>query len=160
MYILLAILSGAALVVNRMLNAGLGKRIGLLQSTLFNYITGLSGAIIVFFIAAEPYTAFQAPKDIAGVLIYTGGLLGMLTVIMSNFAAPRMSALLLTLLIFVSQLASGMILDFIKDGSISIWKLVGGLLVVGGVVCNQYFDRQTEKEQADCKDKIGEKNPA
>ncbi len=143
MYIVLGILSGATIVVARMCNAGLGDRIGSYRSTFYNYITGLVGAVLLFFA-----TDGVLPADIAQPIqtaMYLGGLVGVLNMIISNYITPKMSAYVMTLLVFISQLAAGVVIDALTGNGVSIGKVVGGILVLLGLLYNQNLDKKARQ---------------
>ncbi len=135
------ILSGANIVFARTLNAKLAQRRGIPYSTLMNYITGLTGSLIVFFLMGSRISAaFPAPG--ASFTIYLGGALGLLSVFVLNMITPKLPAMQLTLLVFVGQLFSGMILDYFLTDMFSPGKLVGGILVLAGLLVNMRADKK------------------
>ncbi len=147
MYIFLGIFAGATIVVARMCNAGLGERIGNYKSTFYNYITGLLGSALLFFIIGG-----VLPNGIAQpihIVIYLGGMVGVVNMFMSNYITPRMSAYVLTLLIFISQLASGILIDALMGHGVSIGKVAGGILVLLGLLYNQNVDRKAKQAHAE-----------
>ncbi|HWR23927.1 MAG TPA: DMT family transporter [Feifaniaceae bacterium] len=143
MYILLGILAGGTIVVARMCNAGLSERIGNYKSTFYNYVTGLLGSALLLFVmgGARP-SGIAQPFTIA---MYLGGMIGVLNMLVSNYITPRMSAYVLTLLIFISQLASGIVLDALMGYGVSIGKVAGGVLVLLGLLYNQNVDKKAKR---------------
>lgn len=130
MGVILALLSGGSIVLNRMFNAELGKKLGLMPSTFFNYVTGLFISLLVLFVVHEPLTMPASGNW----TMYTGGLLGVLVVTLSSFAAPHMSVFLMTLLVFVSQFLAALFIDAFNGLALSPTKALGGLLVLVGLV--------------------------
>ena len=84
---------------------------------------------------------FASTSYDANWLAYTGGLVGVAVVSLQVFLSSKVSSFYLTLLLFVGQLFTGIILDFILLGKISIWQVVGGILVIIGLSYNLYIDR-------------------
>ncbi len=146
MYILLGILSGVTIVVARMCNAELGGRIGSYKSTFYNYVTGLFGSALLL-VAAGTALPFGIPQPLH-IAMYLGGLVGVVNMIISNHITPKMSAYVMTLLVFVSQLASGIVIDSLMGNGVSIGKVAGGALVLLGLLYNQSVDRKA-KQAAD-----------
>jgi transporter family-2 protein len=72
---------------------------------------------------------------------YFGGLLGVAVVAISNLVTPKISAFYMSLIIFVGQLFTGIIIDYFALGLISMGKGIGGLLVAAGLIFNLYLDR-------------------
>lgn len=136
MYIILAILSGVTIVVSRMTNAKLGKELSVYQSTFFNYAIGLTGSLIVLAIIGGKFVFAPTVEGIRYYAMFMGGILGVATISISNIITPKISAFSLTIIIFVSQLFSGVIIDYFLYGEFSVGKLVGGGLVLAGLVLN------------------------
>lgn len=147
-YALIAIISGITNVISRSVNFVLSEKLGVYQSTLFNYIFGLIGSILILLISGEASQLFESTSYDANCLAYTGGLVGVAVVSLQVFLSSKVSSFYLTLLLFVGQLFTGIILDFILSGKISIWQVVGGILVIIGLSYNLYIDRIEEVEVA------------
>lgn len=145
-YMVISALAGVSIVVARIINAALASRIGTLQSTFFNYITGLTFSFVFLLISRE---ALNSPVTRLGAIplwAYTGGLLGVMVIILSNFTTPRVPAFYLTLLIFIGQLFAGILIDYFISGDISAGKIIGGILVLAGLAYNLLLDRKRETE--------------
>lgn len=54
-FIFLSILTGVIIVVSRILNTKLSEKIGLLESSYFNYLTGTVTSIILFLFVGESF---------------------------------------------------------------------------------------------------------
>jgi transporter family-2 protein len=52
-YILIAILAGAGITLTRLINTSLSAKIGIFQSTMYNYITGLAVSTLCLFLSGE-----------------------------------------------------------------------------------------------------------
>ena len=146
--LMFAILGGISNVTSRMFNARLGMEIGVLQSTLFNYITGLAVSFVVMLLAQEPPVAVLVPQSPSQLLIYCGGLMSVVSVNISTRVAARLSAFLMTMLVFISQLVGGILLDWLTAGILSPGKVAGGALVLLGLVCYQLAARRDEASAA------------
>lgn len=145
-YMVISALAGVSIVVARIINAALASRIGTLQSTFFNYTTGLTFSFVFLLISRE---ALNSPVTKLGAIplwAYTGGLLGVMVIILSNFTTPRVPAFYLTLLIFIGQLFAGILIDYFISGDISAGKIIGGILVLAGLTYNLLLDRKRETE--------------
>ncbi len=148
MMVLVSILAGVNIVVCRFLNSGSAERNGLSMSTLMNYITGLTTAFAVLWIMREPGSFALKPFDSTTVFFYLGGTVGVITILLSNYLAPRLPAFLMTLLIFVAQLLTALALDYGLTGQFSLGKLLGGLLVLVGLWHYQWVHKQQNKQQS------------
>ena len=140
-YVLFAILCGVTNVLSRSVNFVLSDKIGMYQSTFFNYVFGLAGSILILLISGETFKLFSASSYNAPWYIYAGGLLGVAVVTLLSFLSSKVSSFYLTLLLFVGQLFTGIIIDGLSTGKISIYQVVGGLLVVIGLSYNLYIDK-------------------
>lgn len=133
MLIFIAVLTGANIALCRFLNAGYAAKNGLNMSTLMNYITGLITALVVLWISGEAFGLTLGGPSPANPFIYLGGAVGVLSWLLSNYLTPKLPAFLLTLLIFVSQLLTALLLDYLLSGLFSPGKLLGGLIVLLGL---------------------------
>ena len=144
-YVLFAILCGVTNVLSRSVNFVLSDKIGMYQSTFFNYVFGLAGSILNLLISGETFKLFSASSYNAPWYIYAGGLLGVAVVTLLSFLSSNVSSFYLTLLLFVGQLFTGIIIDGLSTGKISIYQVVGGLLVDIGLSYNLYIDKVNSK---------------
>ncbi|HWS29372.1 MAG TPA: DMT family transporter [Clostridia bacterium] len=138
------ILAGASIVAGRMVNAQLSSVIGPHRGTFYNYVTGLSLSLIVLLVSGEVFPALFLPQTFRQYAMYTGGLLGVIVVLIANIITPRMSAFVMTLLIFISQLVSGIVIDALTGSPVSWGKLAGGALVLAGVLYNRKIEQADE----------------
>ena len=140
-FILISIASGAIVVISRILNTRLAEKVGLIQSSFFNYFTGLLSALLLFAIMKSSFTLhnfFSIPF-----WAYLGGILGIAIVILSSVVTPKMSSFYITLIIFIGQLFTGIIIDCITTKTIPFAKIIGGLFVIVGLAYNLYVDSVT-----------------
>lgn len=140
--LILSFIAGVSIVVARIINANLGDKLGVLSSTFFNYVTGLIFSFIILLFTKE--MSNLSSISLAGIpfIGYLGGFLGVMVVSFSSFIAPKISAFYMTLFCFVGQLLVGMIIDYITLGTLSIGKIVGGLLVFIGLLFNLNIDKK------------------
>lgn len=138
----LSFFSGALLVVSRSLNARLAEHTSVPVSTLVNYITGLITAIPVLFLLGRGEPALSGFALSPKWWIYLGGALGVAIVLISNLVVTKISALYVTLLMFVGQVFAGVGFDALLTGAFSMRNLVGGLFVTAGLCLNLLFERR------------------
>lgn len=137
-YILLSILTGVIIVVSRILNTRLSHEIGLIESSYFNYLTSAVTSIVLFLIMDEHFN-FVSLKDVP-LYGYLGGVLGVIIVILNSVVSPKLSAFYVTLLIFVGQLFTGILIDWLIAGTLPLTKILGGIIVVIGLSFNLLVD--------------------
>ena len=145
-YILVSVVAGAIIVISRVLNTKLSENIGLIESSFFNYLTGLLSSLILFILMREKIT-LNSFNNIP-FWAYLGGLLGAVVVILSSVVTPKLSSFNLTLIIFIGQLITGIFIDIITLGTISYSKIIGGLLVILGLAYNLHIDSTLEKNKS------------
>lgn len=139
-FIIISIISGAIVVISRILNTRLSEKVGLFESSFYNYLTGLLSALILFALVKDKFTFSQV--NTIPILAYLGGALGIIVVILSSVVTPKMSSFYITLIIFIGQLFSGIIIDCLSLKTIPFPKIIGGLLVVLGLGYNLYIDSE------------------
>ncbi|MEG0772540.1 DMT family transporter [Clostridium sp.] len=140
-YIILAFLCGGLTIISMIVNANLGKKVGVFQGGFINYAVGLSGTLLIMLIL-EVTGKFKI-SDFNGIPFYAflGGFIGVMVVVASNVVIPKIPALYSTILIFIGQIFTGIIIDYLRVGSISMGKIVGGLIIIGGMAFNSYIDK-------------------
>ncbi len=144
--VIFALLSGVCIVVSRSFNARLALKAGMLQSTFFNYIVGLSVSVIVMLLLGADEPLLTQPFSLSpNVLIYTGGLMGVIVVTLLSAIVCKISALYATLLQFIGQVFSGILLDTLMSGSFSLLNLAGGIFVTGGMIASLFAERKTQQ---------------
>jgi len=128
--------AGVNIVISRTLNAKLSDLTNIRTSTFYNYLIGLAGSIIVFIILGRgeiPLPSFDIIQSSSNWWIYLGGVLGVCIVLIGNATVVKISAFYLTMLIFVGQIFSGILIDIIITGQFSVRILIGGILVALGL---------------------------
>ena len=146
-FILISIGSGAIVVISRILNTRLSEKTGLVESGFFNYFTGLLSSFILFAVINDNIKLNEF--HYIPVWAYLGGMLGVFVVILSSVVTPKMSTLYITLIIFIGQLFTGIIIDSILLKTIPSAKIIGGLLVVAGLAYNLKVDSTANSTPTD-----------
>ena len=142
--LILSILSGLSIVFARIFNGKMAEKMGLFQGAFINNLTGLALSIAIT-LATKQYLILSR-NTFANIPLwaYLGGILGIGVVVLSSYLTKRISVFYLTLLIFLGQLVTGIIIDYFVTGEISIGKSLGGVLVVLGFVYNLKIDQKQE----------------
>ncbi len=140
-YIVLAIICGGLTIVSIIINANLGQKLGVFQGGFVNYVMGLSVTLII--IALLRLTGNFQMDNFTGIPFYAylGGFVGVMVVVASNIVIPKIPAVYSTVLIFIGQIFTGLFIDYIRIGNISIGKILGGLIIIGGIMYNSYVDK-------------------
>lgn len=143
--IIMAFLAGIMVILSMITNSQLSKKIGVFQGAFVNYVVGLLCATVVFFITKGYTTMTIHGFDGIPLWAYFGGALGVAVVCISNIIIPKIPTVYTTLLIFIGQLFSGMLIDYFRDDLISKGKIIGGMLILIGMLYNFYIDKKEIK---------------
>ncbi|WP_125153591.1 DMT family transporter [Clostridium rectalis] len=141
-YIFIAFITGAFVITSMVTNSRLGEEIGIFQSTLINYIVGLIGTLIL--LAVKDGQLYIPANNLYSVpwWSYLGGAIGVLIVATSNVVIPKIPAIYSTLLIFIGQIGTGIIIDYTASNLISKGKIFGSILILAGLLYNFYIDKK------------------
>lgn len=141
--VIVSLLSGITIVTSRSVNAELAEHTSPLISTWYNYVVGLvcCTALWLFAIPAGG-SSFHFPVS-SDLFIYTGGLIGVCSILILNLTVQKMPAFIMTLIMFIGQIFTGMLLDLIAGEPFSLPKLLGGILAAAGLVANLWLDRRS-----------------
>jgi len=138
--VIVSFIAGVNIVLSRTINAKLADRTSVRVSTFYNYFVGLIVAIPVFLLLGRGEMIFTSLTLSPRWYIYFGGVLGVCVVLLGNMVVVKVSAFYLTLLIFVGQVFSGVLIDIFLAASVSWRIIVGGVLVTAGLVVNLLLD--------------------
>jgi len=138
--VVVSFIAGATIVLSRTLNAKLSDLTSVRVSTFYNYFVGLFVSLIVFVLLGRGEIVLSDFTLSPNWYIYLGGVLGVCVVLLGNMVVVKISAFYLTLLIFIGQVFSGVLIDVIITQSISTRNLIGGVLVAAGLSVNLVLD--------------------
>lgn len=140
----LSIIAGATIVLQRIVNARLADKIGTLKSSFVNHLTGLPLTIVLAAIMVQ-----QIPRNIAfdsRIWIYTGGIIGVIIVVLCNVTVPKLSTFKQTVLSFLGQVFAGVAIDLVIGVEWSKASFYGGLIIAAGMLVN-YVVESLEKKK-------------
>jgi transporter family-2 protein len=143
--LLAALASGVLPGLTFVLNSELGRRRGILRSARANYLVGLATTLVIV-AAVRPPAALAAHAVVTAgpFLALGGGLMGVAVVSAVNLIFPRMPAFSATLLLFSGQALTGVLIDVVMEGAFDARRLVGTLVVLGGLAINGLLTRGVE----------------
>lgn len=144
--IILAMLGGILTTLSMIVNSSLGKKIGVLQSTCINYIVGLICSTLVLILLGSSVKVNAETFLKMPFYIFLGGAIGVSVVYFSNIIIPKIPVVYSTLLLFVGQVVTGIIIDFFVMSEISFSKLVGAIVIIIGILYNSRIDAKEVKE--------------
>ena len=147
--IICAVLAGVTIVLSRSINSLLSQKLGPYQSTFYNYFTGFVTSCILFCIIGFPYLKdIQWHAIINNPMMILGGVIGVFNILILNIIVHKVSPIQLTLINFISQLLSGIVLDYCFYQMFSIQKFIGCCIVIIGLVIYQLGDRKLQTREA------------
>lgn len=145
LYIMIAFITGGLVILSMVINSRLGDKIGVFGGTLVNYIVGLVGITIVLLIKDGGINMPLSKLQSIPMWAYLGGVIGVCVVSASNIVIPKIPTIYTTLLIFIGQITTGMVVDFINLHTVSIGKIFGSILILLGLLYNFYVDKRELK---------------
>ena len=141
--IILSFITGITIVLSRTINGKLAVETNVNISTWFNYLTGtiVSFLVFLFFVGSEPaLVAAENP------LIFTGGLVGVCAVFITNVCVSKISSFYMTLLLFAGQIFTGVIIDIILSQTFSPKNLIGGIIITIGLALDMWVNKKKFKK--------------
>ena len=138
--ILLAIFGGVLTTLSMIVSSTLGKKIGLIQSTIVHYIGGLIGGIFILIGIGSTSAPSITDMSRMPLYIFLGGIIGVIVVYTSNIIIPKIPVVYSTLLMFSGQMLCAIIIDTIVMGDFSWQKLLGAIVVIVGIFYNSKVD--------------------
>ncbi len=139
--ILLSFCSGITVVLSRSINAKLSQHVGDIQSSFVNHVVGLPIAVAITIATTKSSHSYIAYKFTPEPWIYLGGALGVTAVLLCNITVPKLSAFRLTLLTFVGQIFTGIVIDILTKNGYSEATFTGGVLVTIGISLNMIYEQ-------------------
>ncbi len=147
MYYILAFIAGTLTIISMVTNSTLASYVGTAQSTFVNFITGLLVSLVMFFFFNnQSLTFINFP-----LWALLGGFLAVFIVIITNLVIPKIPAIYTSLLIFVGQLLTGIIIDFLVNHSVNSNKIIGVSIIVLGLFFNFMIDKKDNKKEINLK---------
>lgn len=143
-YIVLAFITGILVLLSMIVNSSLAEKAGVFQGTFINFLVGAVCAIFLVLIvegkieSINNFTKYPA-------WYYLGGFIGVMVVAISNIIIPKIPTIYSTLLIFIGQLFTGIILDYFTGVEVSKGKIIGGILILLGMTYNSMVDKKEVK---------------
>lgn len=140
-YVIVAFMAGILSLLSMIVNSNLGKRIGVLQGSFVNFLVGVISALIMVLIMDRNIILIGSLTNMP-LWAYLGGSLGVIIVIVSNIVIPKIPTIYSTLLIFIGQLFTGIVLDYFMGIEVSMGKVIGGILIIAGMTYNSIVDKK------------------
>ena len=142
-WIIMALLSGAFLPIQGGINSRLGKEIASpVYASLISFLVG-AAVLFIYTIVTREQIQLSGLKS-APAYLWSGGLLGAFYVTVIILAFPKIGPALTFGLVVAGQMIISILLDHFnilvaQPHPINIWKLLGVLMVIAGVIIIRKF---------------------
>jgi len=110
MYVLIAMLAGAAMAVQGTMNSVLGKVVGLWESTLVVHIIGLATVVVLMLVTGAGFQGLARWSE-APWYVYLGGLLNVLIIFSVVQSMPKIGVGNATTGIIFAQILTAVLID-------------------------------------------------
>ena len=142
-WMIAALLAGAFLPIQASINAKLGKAAtSVFHASLISFLIG--ALTVSFYILLTKQTVSWAGIKTAPAYAWLGGLLGAFYVTVVILAFPKLGpaltfGLIITGQMFLSALMEHFDILVAQQHSLNIWRILGFLMVIGGVILIRKF---------------------
>ena len=144
---IVATLIGFTIVISMVQNARLTKDISNNQTTLMNFMTGLTSITVIFLLSGAGMGAFKGFTTLPP-LAYIGGIIGVAVVFISTVVIQKVSIIAASMLMYTGQMLAGIIIDYYRGIELSPLKFIGCGLIIAGIYFNAYVaSKATSEEQ-------------
>ncbi|MCB9989716.1 MAG: DMT family transporter [Rhodospirillales bacterium] len=142
-YLLIPFVIGLLIPLQAIVNSRLGQELGHpFWGTIINFSVGLVFILLLALVVRVPVPAVAVIGGLP-LWLWAGGLLGVLFVTGTLFSVSHIGAALMFALIVAGQMLSSLVFDhFHLSGAehpVTLWRIVGVLFIIGGVVLIQRF---------------------
>ena len=142
-WIIMALLAGIFLPLQGGINAKLGKEIASpIHASFISFLVG-AAALFVYMLATRQHVQLGGLKTLP-LYLWSGGLLGAFYVTIIILAFPKIGPALTFGLVVAGQMTMSLVLGHFNilvehPNPINLWKILGVLLVIGGVIIIRKF---------------------
>lgn len=132
MHIFFSLFAGGLVILCISINGRLASHVGLIQAGITNYLVGLICSIVYFFI-----TSNGSPTILYSNIpfyYFLGGVVGSVIMLLNSIIINNLSAVYVTVLVFIGQLSIGVFIDYLQEGDVPVGKVIGGMLILAGLI--------------------------
>lgn len=146
--ILLVFSAGISIVISRQINAKLSMHCNPYTASFYNFFTGLVTAVVAYVIYRSLFSvsAINQPIRWEDWWIFSGGIIALGVVILSNVVVLKISSFAMTIITFGGQILTGLLIDYLMMGSFSIQNFVGVLFALSGLGINLLLNRRRVRQ--------------
>lgn len=134
MEFILAILAGTIVTIMNVFNGQLSNQVGVYLSTVIIHLVGLFTLIIIMIIKKQKIS-FQ---NYIPLILYTGGMIGVFTVLFNVMSISTIGAALVTALGLLGQMLTSLVLEYkgwlgAKKRTLTFQKVISLVIVMIGI---------------------------
>ncbi len=132
MHIIFSLFAGGLVILCISINGRLANQVGLIQAGITNYLVGLICSIFYFIIinnGSSPILYSSIPF-----YYFLGGVVGSVIMLLNSIIINNLSAVYVTVLVFIGQLSIGVFIDYLREGDLPVGKVIGGMLILSGLI--------------------------
>jgi transporter family-2 protein len=139
----MAFIAGVLINFQLICNSSLAKKIGIINSAFINFLV----AFIFLSLYALTRHGIYTPINFSSIppIFYAGGILAIVITLLSNFLIPKLPLVQCTVLTFLGQLFTGVIIDSVFGYDFSMKKLIGISLIFTGIMYIIVYDHLEKK---------------
>lgn len=156
---IIALTAGALILAQMMVNAELGKVRGAMVSARWNFLSATAALLVLGIVTngSVSLTAYRGEFTLGMPLAMLAvSALAVVITFGTNWVAPKLSAVRLTLLVFAGQMLAALALDFSTGKEIAPRSAVGLCLIVSGIA----IDSMNTGKRVAGKDNVSAKRDA
>lgn len=140
--------AGVTVVLSRTFNSKLSQKTSAITASFINHLVGLPICATLAIINQSPSVTHSGAIH---PWVYCGGMLGVFTVCLFNITVPKIPAFHLTMLSFIGQFLTGIVLDWFSGKAFSGASFWGGMVIATGLfssmIVENLAERKREKER-------------
>lgn len=141
MFYLLALLSGFFIIGSMFINSRLSTEIGKIESLIVAMAVG-SFVSFLAFISNIYLLDIKPDFSLVKVWMLSGGAIYIALTLMFNKSVAKVPAIYTAVIVFISQIFMGNIIDYIMYGELSMKNIIGAILIATGLLINSYIDKE------------------
>ena len=154
MFYFLGILGGICTIMSMILNSRMSVKTSLVQGVLVNFLAGSISSVLLYVVMGNNLSFVFSRVETVPLWALSGGAIAVVIVFLSNHVVPRIPVIYSTVLIFLGQIGAGILIDYFKEGSVSIGKILGAGAILIGILINAKIDKDDLKTVTNKKDFI------
>ncbi len=150
-YLISAFLTGILVLVTMIFNSQIAICRGIFYATRTNFLTGLATVALICIVTGYEFEPLSTSLDgVHPIHWFGGGVTGVMVVAGIGYVVPKIPTLYSTILIFLGQILTSLVIDYFLTNFFSLQILIGSTIVFLGFVMNLWVDtNHSSREKPD-----------